>query len=529
MRYFIYCRKSTESEDRQVLSIDSQFTELQRAFGGNPDVDIVEVYRESFSAKAPGRKLFNEMLIRIEQGEADGIVAWHPDRLARNSVDGGRIIYLLDRKLLKDLKFATSSFENNPQGKFMLSIIFGYSKYYVDSLSENVKRGIHAKLEKGWRPNRTPLGYRNDKDTGLIAKDPIRFPLIRKMYELMMTGVYRPCQIMQTANAEWGFRTPQKKRMGGRPLALSSVYRILTNPFYAGLIIWNGQTYAGKHDPIVTIEEFERVQRLLGRPGRPRPQKHRFAFTGIIHCGSCGLAVTAEQKVNRYRSRYVYYHCTRRRSHVHCTERSISVGSLEAQILDFLGALSIQQRVHDSVMAELSQLQREHDATERPEEVSLQQTLKAVLGQLSELTDLRLRNLIADEEFIRKRQALQQEQMSLSERLKQNKAVGFEPLTEIISFSNRAADWFLLGDADTKRLILETVGSNLALTGKKLNIEARKPFQRLPKVRDFPKRCGVIEDVRTFLEDEHMPMILANIRLLHYQMENRYETANKAA
>src|SRR3546814_20531020 len=101
------------------------------------------------------------MLRRIERGDAEGIIAWHPDRLARNSVDGGRIVYLLDRGALRDLEFATFTFENNPQGKFMHSIIFGYSKYYVASLSENVTRGHRQKDATGWRPPMAPLRYRN--------------------------------------------------------------------------------------------------------------------------------------------------------------------------------------------------------------------------------------------------------------------------------------------------------------------------------------------------------------------------------
>ena len=170
MKYFIYARKSTEDKERQVLSIEAQLAEL-REFAKREGIKIVEEFIEKQSAKIPGRPIFNQMLKQIEKGEANGILAWHPDRLARNSVDGGRIIYLLDTGKLKFLKFPQFWFEDTPQGKFMLSIAFGQSKYYVDSLSENTKRGLRQKVRREEYPGVAPLGYINDVRTKTIVVD----------------------------------------------------------------------------------------------------------------------------------------------------------------------------------------------------------------------------------------------------------------------------------------------------------------------------------------------------------------------
>ena len=140
-KFFLYARKSTDEQDRQILSIEAQIAEVKE-FALREGLEFVKIFVESQTAKEPGRPIFNEMLSRIEKGEANGILAWHPDRLARNSVDGGRIIYLIDTGKIQELKFPTFWFENTPQGKFMLNIAFGQSKYYVDNLSENVKRGL---------------------------------------------------------------------------------------------------------------------------------------------------------------------------------------------------------------------------------------------------------------------------------------------------------------------------------------------------------------------------------------------------
>jgi site-specific DNA recombinase len=517
MKYFIYCRRSSESEDRQILSIESQQSELKRAFGDNPAIEIVDAYEESFSAKAPGRPRFDEMMARIARGEADGIVAWHPDRLARNSVDGGKIIWYLDRKLIKDLKFATYTFENNPQGKFMLSIFLGQSKYYVDALSENVKRGNRTKIEKGWRPNLAPTGYLNCKVTKTIVVDAVRFPLVRRMFDLMLSGQYSVREIYELARDDWALRSVRRKRIGGNPIVLAGIYRILTNPFYAGVIPWKGQLHPGKHQPLITLDEFDIVQRRLGRPHAARPQKKQFAFTGLIRCGSCGLAVTAEDKINPYGSRYTYYHCTKRNvTSPRCRQRVVNARDLEAQILDFLRKISLPERQHEWALEQIRQGKASREATEKTRIQSLEKAYSEATRSLNTLTDLRLRDMIGDDEFQKKRRELQQEALRLRNRLSEadTAAERFEPVADLIMFNARAVDWFLKGTIEVKRLILEIVGSNSTLKDKILSIEARKPFALCSAAGDFPTWWAIVEDVRTFYDDPEFKAMLSNIRHL---------------
>ena len=182
-RYILYARKSTDVEDKQVLSIEAQLAEL-RKFAEDNQLTVVDTVIEKKSAKTPGRPKFGDMLTRIQNGEANGVLAWHPDRLARNSVDGGQLIYLLDQRKLADLKFQTFWFENTSQGKFMLNIAFGQSKYYVDNLSENTKRGLRQKVRRGEYPSNAPFGYYNDKRAKTIKVDKQQAPLVVAIFEM---------------------------------------------------------------------------------------------------------------------------------------------------------------------------------------------------------------------------------------------------------------------------------------------------------------------------------------------------------
>jgi len=528
MRYIAYCRKSTEAEDRQVLSIDSQRQEIERLFDASPDDEIVDFLEEARSARSPGRPVFDSMMKRIAKGQADGIVTWHPDRLARNSVDGGQIIHLLDTGKLKDLRFVSASFENTPQGKFMLSIIFGYSKYYVDSLSANVRRGLRAKLGRGWLPCRPPVGYLNDRETGTILPDPERFELVRRLWDLMLAGQHTRSELVRVAETI-GLRTKKRRKVGGKPLSPSAVYGLLNNPFYAGQILWHGQLYPGKHKPMVTLEEFDRVQVALRRRGKRRQQQHDFTFVGLVRCGECGLAITAQWTTNRFGSRYAYYRCTKKkRSGGHCTQSYVRVEELERQLEAFIRDMTLPEKVRAWAFKELSRIDRQVEEKIGVQRRALEQAHAAAVRRRDNLLHLRLEGLLNDAEFAAEKeradQALRQLERQIA-RLSRNGRNWLEPAKSVVEVQSRALKRFSTGSREVKRLLVTLLGSNPTLSDGKLRIEARSPFRRWASVDSVSERCTLATDVRTLaaLGTEEFEVLMDQVRELERFESGEYE------
>jgi len=260
-KYFLYARKSTDEEERQVLSIEAQLAELKE-FAAKEKLNVIDIFFEAKTAKQPGRTVFGQMLSRISAGEANGILAWHPDRLARNPIDGGQVIYMVDTGKINSLKFPTFWFEDTPQGKFMLNIAFGQSKYFIDNLSENVKRGLRQKLRRGEYPGWAPLGYLNDLRNHTIIPDPDKHKLVKKIFELYATGNYGLKELANKFN-DLSLRSQHEKKMHA-----SMIERMLKNSFYCGVFKYNNELHEAKHEPIITKKLFDKVQEVVKRKSR---------------------------------------------------------------------------------------------------------------------------------------------------------------------------------------------------------------------------------------------------------------------
>ena len=471
-KYFLYARKSTDEDDRQILSIESQLTEL-REFAQKERLTIAHEFTESMSAKVPGRPVFNRMIEMAEREGPAGLLAWHPDRLARNSVDGGRIVYLLDTGKLSSLKFPTFWFENTPQGKFMLTIAFGQSKYYVDNLIENIWRGLRQKLRRGEFPGKPPVGYLNEPRLRTIVVNPTTAPIVRQMFEAYASGRYTLQQI-RTLVASSGLVT-----RGGRPPVLAHVKRLLMNPFYVGLFRFNGELYQGSHEPLIPRELFERVQQVMARRGKPQEKrKHLFPFTGLLRCGECGCAITAERQKGHH-----YYHCTKKKGP--CSQRYLREEALAAQLRLAVQTASLPDAWAENMLKQIEEWKQTEAQASGAAAQPLKAKLAALGAKLDRLLDAHLEEVISREEYTGQKEKLVLEKSAVAARLAEVERQGnhwLEPLARFVRAAHQAHSVAFTDNLDSLKEWTIRIGSNLRLAGRTVRLEYENPW-RLVAVR----------------------------------------------
>jgi len=313
-RYCLYARKSTEQDERQAMSIDSQIKEMMD-LANRDGLQVIAVKQESYSAKASAKRpVFNELLDDIRNDKYDGILTWAPDRLSRNAGDLGSLVDLMDAGKLQQIRTFGQSFSNTPNEKFLLMILCSQAKLENDNRGVNVKRGIRAKCEMGWRPCMPPLGYFTRAATGKkrdVIIDTERAPYIIRMFEMSAEckGGRHIRQWLEDSNV---------KTRGDKMIPLSMIYRMLGSTFYYGEFEYpkgSGTWYRGNHEPLINKELFDKVQLALKVPVKGKWGAKEFPFKRFIKCYSCGSTLVGEIKQKHLKNgairMHTYYHCSR--------------------------------------------------------------------------------------------------------------------------------------------------------------------------------------------------------------------------
>ena len=472
-KYFLYARKSTEDDDKQVMSIPAQLVEL-REFASRENLEILEEFQESKSAKSPGREVFGEMMMRIEKMDGVGILAWHPDRLARNSIDGGRIIYAVDTSKIVSLRFPTFWFEPTPQGLFMLQVAFGQSKYYSDNLKQNVERGMRQKLRRGEWLTRAPFGYVNNPKTRNIEPDPVKSKIIVRAFEEYSHGTYTLVSMSQFL-ADHG--VAQKS---GTPLGKASVKRILTNRAYLGFTLHHGEYFPGSFAPILSPTLFEAVQKRVAERAHPRHSKiaHDFPFTGLFRCGECGSMITAQWSTGRHGGIYRYYRCTKKRGK--CSQAYLQEETLAQQMKEQLQSVSLPEAWADYMLKKVEVFEHDEIHASGNRLGQMKEDLKTLEAKLDALVDLYLNHDIEREIYLTKKDALMRQRSSLQAKSSSARAERknwVEPLRKWILDSKRAGFLATSENLHEMRDFLRSFGTNPALKDKTISISFCPPSE----------------------------------------------------
>ena len=308
--YCLYARKSSESDERQALSIGSQISEMQK-IADKQGLKVVETIQESKSAKDSGGRIgYQNLLIGLQERRFNAVLTWAPDRLSRNAGDLGKIVDLMDQEVLVQIQTSGQTFTNTPDEKFLLMILCSQAKLENDNRSKNVKRGLRTKCEMGVRPGRCPIGYklvRADRfgDPSTIVVDEERAPYIKKLFTYIAEKGMSGREAKEKLQQE-GFRN-----ISGGTVGFSRIFNILQEPFYYGEFVYGGVRYQGNHKPIITKELFQKAQSKLKRTAKGKWGRKNFYFNQILKCAECGSGISGTEHTNRHDKTYVYYKCNK--------------------------------------------------------------------------------------------------------------------------------------------------------------------------------------------------------------------------
>lgn len=501
-KFAIYTRKSSEQDDRQMMSIESQEKEL-RLFAQKNKITIAKQYSDSASAlKVNNRPAFAQMMKDLEKGKINALLVWKPDRLARNMIEGGQVIHALQKTKIEVIRTPYSQFL--PTDNILpLTIEMGMANQYSVDLSRNVKRGNKTKIESGGFCAYAGTGYLNDKTNKTIIKDPERFNSIKLAFKRYLKGNSSLKEICDWLNNELGY----KSRLGNK-MRVSSIHRIFSNPFYYGQVRSGRLTANGKHPKMITHTEFLKVQELMSLKGKNGICVYTFPLVGNTKCGECRSTIIAEEKYRyscpncRYRRtakkdhncprcsmriskdyiekssrKYTYYYCSKYLNKG-CSQGYIRGENLEEEFLNQVNHLTLHKDF-EVFTSQWCKLMIDQEQDNKQDQTSIWQSrIETIKLKQDKLLELHLSGVMNTQRFALEDEKFTNELSKIRANLSQVSSLNSleNDVLKNARFIRKVLLLYKNGDIKDKKIIYKKLVSNPQLINGKLNIEWSKPY-----------------------------------------------------
>ncbi len=527
--YIQYARKSSEGENRQTLSIPAQLSDNEEKIIRPHGLTILKTITDEASASIPNnRPGYAEMVSLLKRGKATGIVAWHIDRIVRNELEDGEIRWMLRSGMIKSIWTPTREYRKE-DNTLLLGIETSMASQYTIDLSLKVRRGNRKMWELRGQPGGVAkLGYLNTKfqehGSNYLIADPERFHILRKGFELLLSGKYNVPEIHAKLTNEYGLTSRKTRKMGGKPVALNVLYRAFSDPYYSGFFYRDGNLYKGSYPPMITVEEYNIIQKILGRKFKPMQQKHEFAFTGLMKCGTCGCSITASRKTKLIKSTgqykaYTFYHCTRRKGKEACSEKRYTTEKEMINLIsDEISKLNLIPKFKGWVadtFADQFQLKLKKDKTLLTSAKTLEHKLQS---EIDRLIDLRIGGELTEEQYKLKKAQREFELLTVQERIKRTESgvnLQQNKIDEIINFVEDLAGRFKIADYKEQRKICHYFGWNWLLKDKKLTFTRYSWFYDMANLKAyFEANKEALEPIKSYIEFRQSPYFEKTIATL---------------
>ncbi len=508
LNYGLYARKSNESEDKQVASLDDQ-VETMTELADSKNYRIIEeaIYKESKSAKIPDeRDDFDELIEQIEKGTINAILTYKSNRLSRNPKESGLIQQMIFDGKIKAIVTADKVYLPDDNA-LIFSIDAAQDSQFSRDLSKIVKDRMTQKAKKGWLPGRPPIGYLNNHLDKTIIADPDRFQLVRKLWDMALTETYTVAEITRLAESQIGLRQPIRKKSGGNPLSYSGTYAMFRNPFYMGKVEHGDVEADGKHPQMVTEAEFDKVQAYLnpGYTTRPKDKDYVFAFRGMFRCGDCGFAVTTQRKIKKLadgsESTHIYCHCTGRRKGYICTQKSIYTKEDEfnEQVKERLSRFTISPDFYKLAIEALAEEDSEEVAKQNAVSTAHDKAVSRKKADMDGLRRMRYTGELTDSDFFNSEMKKLEKELKDLQKARNTDEIAARDwrklADETFTFARYAKEDFESDNLENKRTVLRKLGQNLTVLDGKIQFTPVKYL--VPIEEAYPELVAQLEMVRT--------------------------------